>query len=83
MIIRAMDAKPGSWYKCPQGHIYNIGQCGGAMEESRCPECNSTIGGRSHRLHSSNAHAGDFDGSRHAAWSTGADIGNFDLDPLL
>ena len=82
MIIQAMYAKPGSWYKCPQGHVYNIGECGGAMEESRCPECNSTIGGRSHRLHTSNVHAGDFDGSQHAAWSTGANIRNFDLHDL-
>jgi hypothetical protein len=82
MIFRAMEARPGSWYKCRRGHVYNIGECGGAMEESRCPECNSTIGGHSHRLHSSNVHAGDFDGSQHAAWSTGADIRNFDLHDL-
>ena len=31
MIIKAINAKPGSWYKCPNGHYYQIGECGGAM----------------------------------------------------
>ena len=68
MIIQTLHTKPGSWYKCPNGHLYNIGECGGAMETSTCPECKSTIGGGSHRLAPSNAHAGEFDGSTHAAW---------------
>ena len=37
MIIKAIGAKPGSWYKCPNGHYYQIGDCGGAMQTSRCP----------------------------------------------
>ena len=82
MINHALQAKPGSWYKCPNGHLYNIGECGGAMEESRCPECNSTIGGSSHRLHSDNSHAGEFDGSRHAAWSAGANMANYNFDDI-
>ena len=82
MIIRVLDTKPGSWYKCPNGHVYNIGECGGAMQESKCPDCNSVIGGTSHRLHHDNTHAGDFDGSQHAAWSTGANLANFDLHDL-
>ena len=83
MIIRALHAKPGSWYKCPNGHVYNIGQCGGAMEESVCPECRTAIGGTSHRLLDDNIHAGDFDRSHHAAWSTGANLENFDLHDLM
>ena len=82
MILRTLKAKPGSWYKCPNGHIYNIGECGGAMEESTCPECNARIGGSSHRLRSDNTHARDFDGSQHAAWSEGANMGNYDLQNL-
>ena len=82
MIVRALQAKPGSWYKCPKGHVYNIGECGGAMEEALCPECRSAIGGGSHRLRDDNTHAGDFDGSYHAAWSIGANLGNFDLRDL-
>ena len=67
MIVGAMGAKPGSWYKCPQGHYYNIGECGGAMEIGKCPECGSQIGGQQHRLIETNEHAGDFDGSSYAA----------------
>ena len=63
MIIRALNAKTGSWYKCPNGHVYNIGQCGGAMEESKCPECNSTIGGGSHHLREDNTRTQGFDDS--------------------
>jgi len=35
---------------CPNGHIYIIGNCGGAVVESRCVECGATIGGHNHRL---------------------------------
>ena len=80
MVIKAMDLSAGHWYKCPNGHVYAIGECGGAMQESRCPECNATIGGTNHSLAQGNAHAGDFDGSRHAAWSEGANLANFDPD---
>jgi len=75
-----MDLSAGHWYKCPNGHIYAIGECGGAMQESRCPECNATIGGTNHSLAQGNAHAGEFDGSRHAAWSEAANLANFDPD---
>ena len=78
MILTAMHAKPGSWYKCRNGHIYNIGECGGAMVRSRCPECGATIGGSNHQLHSDNVHDGEFDNSRHAAWSEMANLHNFD-----
>ena len=36
------------WYKCPNGHLYAVGECGRPMEESRCPECGSRIGGINH-----------------------------------
>ena len=50
MIVKAMSFSKGHWYKCPNGHIYAIGECGGAMEKRKCPECNVTIGGTNHTL---------------------------------
>ena len=47
-IVKA--SSQGHWYKCPDGHIYAIGECGGAMQQRKCPECDATIGGRNHRL---------------------------------
>jgi hypothetical protein len=43
-IIDAMGMQQGHWYKCPNGHIYVITDCGGAMEESKCNECGALIG---------------------------------------
>ncbi len=37
-----------TWYKCPNGHFYVIGDCGQPMQNSRCPECGSQIGGMGH-----------------------------------
>jgi len=45
MIIEAIDLKSGHWFECPNGHPYVIGECGGAMEKSLCPECKAEIGG--------------------------------------
>ena len=67
-ILQAIGSVSGHWYKCPNGHIYYIGECGGAMQESRCNECGAAIGGGSHRLVSDNAHAPEMDGSAAAAW---------------
>ncbi len=44
----------GHFYECPNGHPYVIGECGGAMQESRCPECNARIGGGQHTLAAGN-----------------------------
>ena len=82
MIVKAVGLRKGHWYKCKNGHFYAIGECGGAMQESKCPECNETIGGANHRLAEGNEHAGEFDGSRHAAWSEGANLENFNLADL-
>lgn len=54
-IRRAMGFSQGHWYKCPNGHIYAIGDCGQAMQESKCNECGARIGGGSHRLRYDNA----------------------------
>jgi hypothetical protein len=48
------------WYECPNGHAYFIGECGGAMQESRCNECGALIGGTSHHLVASNRPATNF-----------------------
>jgi hypothetical protein len=50
----------GHWYECPNGHVYTIGECGGAMETSRCPECNAEIGGMNHQSASGNRPAASF-----------------------
>ena len=77
-IIAAIGLTKGHWFKCPKGHYYCIGECGGAMEIAKCPECGSTIGGQNHALATGNVHAGEIDGSSHAAWSDAANLENFD-----
>ncbi|XP_008287693.1 NFX1-type zinc finger-containing protein 1 isoform X2 [Stegastes partitus] len=77
MIVSAMKMPPGHWYKCPNGHVYVITECGGAMERRRCPDCNATIGGESHRLDSSNQVASEMDGAQHPAWSEAYNLPNF------
>ncbi|XP_069099575.1 NFX1-type zinc finger-containing protein 1 isoform X1 [Pleurodeles waltl] len=79
MIVAAMAIPQGHWFKCPNDHIYLITECGGAMEKSRCPECNAEIGGENHTLVQSNQLASEMDGARHAAWSEMANnMFNFD-----
>ncbi|KAI9551691.1 hypothetical protein GHT06_022027 [Daphnia sinensis] len=80
-IVKAMGLTQGHWFKCPNGHIYVIGECGGAMQESKCNECGAKIGGGSHRLRSDNLLAGEMDGAHHAAWSEHANnMANFRFD---
>ncbi|XP_043365785.1 NFX1-type zinc finger-containing protein 1-like [Dermochelys coriacea] len=50
MITEAMQFGRGHWYRCPQGHLYTIGECGRPMQQSSCPECGATIGGQNHAL---------------------------------
>ncbi|KPI35030.1 NFX1-type zinc finger-containing protein 1 [Cyphellophora attinorum] len=57
-IIAAMAREvsgTGHWFRCPNGHPYVIGECGGAMQQSRCPECGETVGGAHHILAGGNA----------------------------
>ncbi len=37
-------------YECPNGHPYFIGDCGGAMQATHCPDCGEPIGGGNHRV---------------------------------
>ena len=68
MIVEAMGLRQGQWYKCPNGHVYCITECGGAMQESRCNECGATIGGGDHRLRNDNDLAREMDGASTSAW---------------
>ncbi|NWV10824.1 ZNFX1 protein, partial [Ptilonorhynchus violaceus] len=68
-IVSAIGCPRGHWFKCKNGHIYVIGECGGAMERSTCPECHEVIGGTNHTLESSNSLASEMDGATYAAWS--------------
>ncbi|BFZ14774.1 hypothetical protein BsWGS_17813 [Bradybaena similaris] len=67
-IVRAVNVSKGAWYKCRNGHIYAIGECGQAMEESVCPECKAKIGGANHQLLSDNAWAPDMDEAERPIW---------------
>uniref|UniRef100_A0A8C0BC21 Zinc finger NFX1-type containing 1 n=1 Tax=Buteo japonicus TaxID=224669 RepID=A0A8C0BC21_9AVES len=78
-IVRAIGCPRGHWFKCRNGHIYVIGDCGGAMERSTCPECHAVIGGTNHTLDSTNSLASEMDGATHAAWSeTANNLLNFE-----
>jgi hypothetical protein len=50
----------GHWFECPNGHVYTIGECGGAMQASRCPECGEVIGGGAHQLAAGNQVSREF-----------------------
>ncbi|PKC05407.1 hypothetical protein RhiirA5_485610 [Rhizophagus irregularis] len=58
----------GRWFVCPNKHPYYIGNCGGATQISRCPDCSATIGGTQHRVINSNKFYGEFDNSTSPAW---------------
>ena len=81
-IVKAVKLSKGHWFKCSNGHIYAIGECGGAMEKSKCPECKEEIGGTKHTLVEGNQLAPEMDGARHAAWSDGANLDNYDPEEL-
>lgn len=78
MIVSAMKMQLGHWHKCPNGHVYVITECGGAMESRTCPDCDATIGGQDHRLASGNQVASEMDGAQHTAWSEANNLLNFD-----
>ena len=65
------------------GHVYAIGECGGATQRGKCPECNADIGGESHRLVEGNSVSTEMDRARYAAYSEEANnLMNFDLNNL-
>jgi hypothetical protein len=48
------------WNLCRNGHVYLIGECGGAMVSGRCNECGVEIGGANHTRVADNRDATDF-----------------------
>lgn len=76
-IVKAVGMSVGHWFKCPNGHIYVITECGGAMEVGKCNECGAKIGGTQHTLLGDNQLASEMDGARHAAWSDTANMQNY------
>jgi hypothetical protein len=63
----------GHWFECPNGHPYLIGECGGAMQVSKCPDCGVPVGGTSHQLLPSNNRAAAIEGDNAPAWPTALD----------
>ncbi|KAF8210466.1 P-loop containing nucleoside triphosphate hydrolase protein [Mycena galopus ATCC 62051] len=61
-VVRALNfSHTGHFYQCPQGHVYVITECGGAMQRSNCPECGAAIGGTAHALDAANRPAVEFE----------------------
>lgn len=58
----------GRWFVCQNKHPYFVGDCGGATQISKCPECDAPIGGTQHKVVESNRFYGEFDGSEEPAW---------------
>lgn len=69
-IVQAIGLTPGRWFKCPNGHIYLITECGGATEKSRCSDCGLRIGGERHRVEPGNTLATEMDGALIPAYPT-------------
>ncbi|RXW21902.1 hypothetical protein EST38_g3950 [Candolleomyces aberdarensis] len=77
-VVKAMGfSHTGHWYNCPNGHTFVIGECGGAMQASICPECGEGIGGSDHRLNTTNARAEEYEqlgreqGVQRSPWAWG------------
>ncbi|KAJ5587038.1 uncharacterized protein N7459_002803 [Penicillium hispanicum] len=51
----------GHWYYCENGHPFTIGECGGAVQLARCPECGSPVGGQNHHTAAGVTHADDLE----------------------
>ncbi|XP_071160029.1 NFX1-type zinc finger-containing protein 1-like isoform X1 [Mytilus edulis] len=77
-IVTAIGLGKGHWFKCPNGHVYCIADCGGATVESKCPDCGSVVGGSGHTLRQDNRFAPEMDGASNPAWSEQANMGNYD-----
>ena len=82
-IVEGMGLAKGHWFKCPNGHFYCIGECGGAMEEANCPDCGARIGGQQNSLRADNQLASEMDGARYAAWSEHTNLANFDPNQFM
>jgi hypothetical protein len=74
-VIISSELENLDFYRCPNGHIYSIGDCGAAVEVAVCPECKAQIGGTSHQLVRDNTFAHDVTGRRPRY-----DVGNYERD---
>jgi hypothetical protein len=83
MVLKAMGLSKGHWYQCPNGHVYAITECGGAMVEGRCPDCQAVIGGGQHQLRGDNRVATAMDGAQHGAYTLAQDMANFDFRQFM
>ena len=69
-ILAAVEGSASHWFVCSNGHPYVIGECGGAMETSKCPDCNEQVGGGSHHLVNTSRPAFEL-GSAGSEWMPG------------
>lgn len=65
---KAMGIAQGHWFACKNGHPYYIGDCGGPMQVSKCPDCGAKVGGEQHRLEADNRIAMEMDGATTPAY---------------
>ncbi|XP_064403130.1 E3 ubiquitin-protein ligase RNF213-like isoform X2 [Halichondria panicea] len=70
MLQEVRQAGGGTFYECPNGHPYLVGECGRPVELKTCRECGASIGGTSHKLRSDNRTARVNDTTK-----TGHDLG--------
>ena len=81
-INKALKLRKGHWFKCRNGHLYIITECGGAMQKRKCPDCDEMIGGSNHKLAEGNQLAPEMDGAKHPAWSNQTNLLNYDPNEL-
>lgn len=62
----------GHWYVCEMGHPFTVGECGMPMQQARCPECGSPVGGRNHEPAEGVSHA-------HEIEELGRGVGNLGI----
>ncbi|KAG8630565.1 hypothetical protein KVT40_002184 [Elsinoe batatas] len=61
-VVSAMEREfrsTGHWYRCPNGHPFTVGECGGPMQLARCSECGAEVGGQHHVAAEGVTRAGD------------------------
>lgn len=47
--MRRENIGTGHWYTRENGHPFAVGECGGLMQQTVCPECGSPVGGVHHQ----------------------------------
>jgi hypothetical protein len=47
-LLEEQELGACAWYRCPNGHLYAIGECKLPMVISKCPTCASLVGGADH-----------------------------------